>query len=170
MIGGAAFTVTDPVPDAGLAVTVNVVVPVEAEPAIERTSVEVSDGVELLKDRLVRVKLPVTPAGNPDTVSDTLPEPDPVEPTVMRYVVLDPQQVLAPTVTVEGVLLADAGVLAIAVRNMDAVSVRNAMCSDQMRRAATTGRCPIAWTCDVKCRFRHDAERFKEAALGCMKR
>ena len=83
MIGGAEFTITDPVPDAGLAETVNVVVAAEADAAMESTSVVVSDGAELLKDTPECVKLPVTPAGNPDMVSDPLPEPDPVEPTVM---------------------------------------------------------------------------------------
>jgi hypothetical protein len=144
VIDGAAFTVTDPVPDAGLAVTVNVVVPVEAEPAMERTSVEVSDGDELLKDRLARVKLPVTPAGNPETVRDPLPEPDPVEPTVTGYVVPDPQQVLAPTVTVAGVRLAEAGALAMTVRNRDAASARNATRSKPLLCAPAAGRRPIA--------------------------
>jgi hypothetical protein len=84
VISGAEFTVTDPAPDAGLAETVNVVDPVEADAAMESTSVAVSEGVELLKDTPVCVKLPVTPVGSPDTVSDPLPEPVPVEPTVMR--------------------------------------------------------------------------------------
>jgi hypothetical protein len=84
--------------------------------------------------------------------------------------VLGPQQPVASTVTVAGVRLARAGVLAITMKHMVAASPENATRSDLRLRAPMTGRYRNAWTRDVKCRFHPDLEKFKVAALGCMKR
>ena len=85
VIGAAAETVTEPVSEAGLHVTVNELVAGTAVAPKVSTSVIVSDVAELLKFKAVERYAPVTPVGRPvGPLRDPVPVPAPIEDTVTR--------------------------------------------------------------------------------------